>query len=73
MSKGHLICLVGCFDSYCQILQLIPPLRRKKFQHNTFLRDLSLINGWGRGTKENKVLFLKGLMLKGIGSETGTF
>ena len=44
MSQGLLIHLVGCFDDCSQILELFY-IGRKKFQQETYLRSLSLING----------------------------
>lgn len=40
----RVIYLVGCFDGYCQIIELFPPFERNKFWQDNFPRSLSLIN-----------------------------
>ena len=40
----RVIYLVGCFDDYCQILELFPPFGSKRYQHDIFLRSFSLVN-----------------------------
>lgn len=70
MSKDHLIFLAGYFDYYCQILELLTPLGRKKFQSGTFLKNLSPASegGW----KEKRLCISERVQAKEIGSETGT-
>lgn len=47
VSKGHLIHLVGCFDDYCEVLELFTPFWRKTFWCDTSLRSFSLkCLGW---------------------------
>lgn len=43
--RSRLTHLVGCFDDYCQVLELFLLWRRKKFQRDTSERSLGLING----------------------------
>lgn len=43
--QSYLIHLVGCFDDYCQILELLSVFGSKKFLHDASL-SLDLINGW---------------------------
>ena len=73
MSKDHFIHLVCYFDNCCQILELFPLFGKKKFQHDTSLRSLSLINELGAEELRRKgYASLKGPKWKEIGSETGT-
>lgn len=66
--KVNLIHLIGYFDGYCQILELFFPFGRNKFQHDTFLRSLSLINELGADELRRKGwVSLKGPKQTGIG------